>query len=555
MADEQQTPLPQPTANVAPAPELAPTSEPSTMSVNYSDPATYKREGDTADQTVHYGDPTTYGTRQNTPEDVAAYKAEVHKGVRSRFSNFIHEMFTGEQPQTYHIDENGQQVADPKEPLKPGQLFRHILAGALLGGAMGARGKNAGEGAALGLGAVMERADTQEAAARQRAQQGFENKQKMGQMGMEKERLQLEKERSVDQHKITEATLSQYNWGHIIDTHRMQQENKEAADHAEATYNKMQEWLTEHHAKLIPVDGNGQEGGAGVKLLDSYLKDPQKFSPPGYSSLVQKHTNYEGLTWNAEVQGWFGQDGKRVNPQDRTTISIYQVPEKALDDNIHVTGAEMMRLTGEKGLDPKKDISLPVTAWLGAVRLHHEHLTDAAQGDLEALSKNDARKMKGLSQLYVMYDKDLKDIADLFAAGNLGVNPEELQARRRDLMAKKDAVSTQLAAMTSKAYQLPEEKKETEKVKESDLPKPAKKGEEPSIDVAKAFLAVFKDPAIAKQKMKEAGYGGEASPAAPSTASKIVEGVKGAVQQTFGTPTASPGAVTLPGASRSARFQ
>jgi hypothetical protein len=336
MADEQSQALPTPIEGMAPpAPPLAPTSEPSTQTISYSDPTTFKREGDTADQTVHYSDPTTYGTAKNTPADVTAFKSEVQKGVRSKFGNFIHELFTGEKPQTYHTDENGQVVADPQEPRKPGQIFRHILAGALLGASDVFKAAAGGEGHALKD--SIERDQATDEKARQHAQQDLQN------------RLQLKKEKreetaAISQKDLNDALIAQHKITTISTINHISNMAQEALDNHNAFVNTLHQNLATLEAKPLEIPGNGKKGDSGAEALVAYSKNPKFYEKPGFSIMPVYEVDTKGLTWNAEKNGWFDKDNKRADVQALTTVTLYQVPDKSYNTSVEMTGAQVNKL-------------------------------------------------------------------------------------------------------------------------------------------------------------------------------------------------------------------
>jgi len=71
----------------------------------------------------------------------------------------------------YSQDPNTGQMTANTVKQKPGAIFRHILAGAILGGAAGSGGQTFAQGAARGAGAGMQNAERQDELARQRARQ------------------------------------------------------------------------------------------------------------------------------------------------------------------------------------------------------------------------------------------------------------------------------------------------------------------------------------------------------------------------------------------------
>ena len=106
--------------------------------------------------------------------------------------NFWHKAvhaLLGTSPQ-YSVDGSGNTTATPVQN-KPGQLFRSILSGAILGAAAGQEA-HTGSGwssADIGAKASMENQQKQDLMKKQQAQQEFENKQKADESGRQKQLL------------------------------------------------------------------------------------------------------------------------------------------------------------------------------------------------------------------------------------------------------------------------------------------------------------------------------------------------------------------------------
>lgn len=103
----------------------------------------------------------------------------------------------------YRVNDQGQTEAIAT-PTKPGDIFRHILAGAILGGAAGAGSPSLVQGGARGGEAVQERALTMDDRARAQAQQEYQNRLRAG----EEQRAQKGFETEQDYRK---ALIAQTN--------------------------------------------------------------------------------------------------------------------------------------------------------------------------------------------------------------------------------------------------------------------------------------------------------------------------------------------------------
>ena len=84
---------------------------------------------------------------------------------------------------------------------RPGRLFRSLLAGALLGGAMGSEGPRAGSGVGGFLTDVARGGNAVQQQTNQRQQEALQRSQ-------EQQRLSLEEQRAADEHNLHQATTA-----------------------------------------------------------------------------------------------------------------------------------------------------------------------------------------------------------------------------------------------------------------------------------------------------------------------------------------------------------
>ena len=110
----------------------------------------------------------------------------------------------------YRVDDKGNTVAVPVAE-KPGELFRHIVAGAILGGAIGSHDKSFAQGAASGAGAVQQREDQQDQQRRAAAQQDYRNRIEAEQQQREKDKAQREADAAGDEERLRKAQIAHFN--------------------------------------------------------------------------------------------------------------------------------------------------------------------------------------------------------------------------------------------------------------------------------------------------------------------------------------------------------
>ncbi|MCI0421069.1 MAG: hypothetical protein L0312_17890, partial [Acidobacteria bacterium] len=156
--------------------------------------------------------PTTPGIQQPQPAAAAPARQQSWLGKAARA------LFTGENV-NYAYDDAGQLV-ETRTPMKKGQIFRNMLAGALLGGAVGAGDPThtfAG-GAVRGAAGVREKEEQMDLVRRKQAQEAYEMRLKGVQAGregerldLEKQKLELEKKEQKTRETLAQAQTAMYN--------------------------------------------------------------------------------------------------------------------------------------------------------------------------------------------------------------------------------------------------------------------------------------------------------------------------------------------------------
>jgi hypothetical protein len=189
---------------------------------------------------------------------------------------------------SYSVDANGNTV-ETNAPQPPGQLFRSILASALLGGAAGANG-NPAQGFTGGLvrggAASVAQGQQQDLLKRQQAQQQFQNQQKAAQE-------QREAGAAVTQQQLWKAQLAHYGIEDLRTNQLIQGENFDL--HQKEANEGKNQIAAYKAADILPIQENVPEsemtqfyqdhpGASGLKKVPSGVKmtlDP-KTNVPNY---------------------------------------------------------------------------------------------------------------------------------------------------------------------------------------------------------------------------------------------------------------------------------
>jgi len=257
----------------------------------------------------------------------------------------------------YKVDPNSGAVVPVKVQRTPGEFMRSLVAGVLMGAAVGgAAGFQQPQGgflggAAQGGAAVLGDERAWDEQNRERVRQSFKDaqdiQQKQRQMSVEEQRLAEEK----SQHA---ATLEHWNLENLARAHEadyrdredLLQENRQDAD--------IQKWAAENGAYLAPTIKNNGVPGNGPDLMKAMVANPAAFNAPdGMSRLITKHYSFDGLDHDSK-NGWT-EDGKPVDWSKHMTWNVYYVPQTTKGKPISMSAADWSSLYNvkfPKGTDP-----------------------------------------------------------------------------------------------------------------------------------------------------------------------------------------------------------
>jgi hypothetical protein len=307
---------------------------------------------------------------QATPAPAAPSPA-AHADLQHHYSlGKIASTLLGQQ-MDYRVDETGKTVATPIKE-SPGQLFRSILAGALLGGAA-AKGTNSPiAGFVCGGTAGIEANQAQDTQRYNRAQQQFQNQREAARAQRERRGEAREDDRMAQEKLKTTAQIEMWNKEQIMHERDSNLRDAEFNQRVNENSVQMQRWAHEAGGMDAPIPGNNQVGN-GSAMMKLYSQDPNKFAAPkGYDRFITQDHDTTGLTYDKD-KGYVDQDGNPVNLEDRTTWHVSFVPQKP--QPIDINGATLNRLfpkaTGGIA-DPKQTYHMPFEQITGMATQEHE---------------------------------------------------------------------------------------------------------------------------------------------------------------------------------------
>jgi hypothetical protein len=260
----------------------------------------------------------------------------------------------------------GQQHDESGQPIRqrPGDVFRSLLMGAMLGSSMASE-DHAGGGGKIGgfLAGVGRGASAVE-------QQNYKRQQDAQAAAEKKQSMTLEQQKFDEEKVMHAATLEHWNMENLAHGREADYRDREQLDKENLQDENIQKWAAENGGFIAPnIPGNGVPGN-GPDLMKAMIKDPSRFNPPAnMGRLIVKKYDFDSLDHDAK-DGWT-ENGKPVDWSKHLTWSVYYVPSNPSDQNpISMSGADWHRLYGVNfppGSDPTKMYNVKAVAPLISV--------------------------------------------------------------------------------------------------------------------------------------------------------------------------------------------
>jgi hypothetical protein len=338
------------------------------------------------------------------------------KAVRA-LSSAIH----GRQTQ-YTVNPQTGETEETTAPAKPGTVFRNLLLGALVGGAVGSEGHGGFvQGFSRGGAAGAAQAQAQDAQRRQQAQQQFENQLKA-------RHEQSEQSDAEQRRQYYSALIAHQNIltvGLQQQAYRQDQETLEKHNLAAREYEKTLTDAGGVRAKLT-VDGRPKDVVNATDFMAAYVKDPQAIgqAPDGFQRHFVLTNDLSEISYNGEH--WVRDDGSPANMDNHAQIEAIDMPVNNMRTHHLSQGSRLNKLAGEKLFDDDKmyDTSPEADAGLYSMRLKNEGEAARAAHQRELANKSktgtpgefaavETRKQKALAAAEKAYQKGDLDEAGL----------------------------------------------------------------------------------------------------------------------------------------------
>jgi len=287
------------------------------------------------------------------------------------------------QQTTYAPNPQTGQVEETSVPAKPGQFFRNLLAGMLIGGAAGSESGNGGflGGVARGGSAAMQNQQAQDQQKYQRARQAQADT--------------LEQQKADDAHNMHLALLAHTNVQITAAQQQLHNLNDEQLAKKNASAKAYDDFLknTEGAQPVrFPVNGEKLDDMSAPEFMAAYVKDPSILhaSSPDY---VRHFTDVNDATelHYAGAGKWVDDAGEPVRLADSTIIRAYDIPTRSLKTGRMVPGSTILKIRPELAgtIDPDHNYSVTPEAISGLYTLELKDHAEAGRAAAENALANE----------------------------------------------------------------------------------------------------------------------------------------------------------------------
>jgi hypothetical protein len=269
------------------------------------------------------------------------------------------------------------------EPVKqaPGVLFRNLLAGALLGGAIGSEGRANGGSVGSFLSGVSRGGNAV-------AQQAYQRQQDAQAQEQRRQQMSVEQQRAADEHMVHQATAAKIVAETASFHHQQEFHDQDAIDKKNAAAQQYFQTLTDAGGTAAPIAINGKVPSNGVysapELAAAFTKDPSILQAPPNTvrHFIDTH-NASDLEYVAG-KGWVNQSGDPIDLSKSTTVRVIDVPESIYRIRLHPTGKEINAIAGYQLIpkDQEENIfNAPLDSLSGLYAQNLKNLNSEAQAN------------------------------------------------------------------------------------------------------------------------------------------------------------------------------
>jgi hypothetical protein len=223
-------------------------------------------------------------------------------------------------------------------------LFRSILAGAMMGAAAGPGPGGFAGGFGRGAGAVQKNTERKEDIDREQKQRDLENDRQNRAESRDQQRLTMQQQlQNVNIAAMQAETASRQHQTDLQDREYHDRHNAAAS----ALYGTLKA-----AGGVPPVDQALPDSLSAYDLAQQYSKNPSiRTAPTGYFRHFIDKTDASEVTWDGNK--WTHPDGTAADMTDKTSMQVLDVPDEAMVKRRPMSGADLNKMSGTNSWDPK----------------------------------------------------------------------------------------------------------------------------------------------------------------------------------------------------------
>jgi hypothetical protein len=404
-----------------------------------------------------------------------AYHATVDQEAQQQADNNRHSLFgravksivhslNGTQS-SYQANPQTGQVEETTMPGKPGQFFKNLLMGAIIGGAAGSEGTVDKEGKVTGGGGFLGGLNRGGAGVIQARQQQGQDQFKRAQ---EQLKAQMEREKQTSDEQYHAALTAHENIQTAELLHNQHMADETSVRTHNAAVRAYEDTLIASGAKpaQLSINGTLSDTFDGASFQAAYIRDPSiAKAPEGYQRHFLSTTDLSELHY--EGGSWVDDSGNPVNLGKSMSIKVYDSPTSTMRTPVQVSGKTINAARRQKIVDDNKTYSITPEGMSGIYTLgtkeENERARTAATNSRadkanklnQQTSQIEAKRAAAKAKANLTYWSRINNPANIDARDDEASGKKGTASQERDeaLKAADDAYNVEMGALRGTAAQ------------------------------------------------------------------------------------------------------
>jgi hypothetical protein len=344
----------------------------------------------------------------------------------------------------YQANPQTGQIEETTVAATPGQFFKNLLSGMLIGAVAGSErpagvgGNNFVGGLGRGVAANIQNAQQQDQLKYSRAEQELKN--------------QTERERLTSEETMHAAMTAHENLQTAALLHELHAADEKTVQEHNAASRAYQKSLIDSGAvpAKLTIGGEQVDSTDGNSFVAAYSKDPSlTHAPQGYQRHFISTTDLSELHYDGNH--WVDDSGNPVNIGKNISIRAYDLPDSTLKTPRQYTGKEINAARRQKVVDDDKTYTMTPDAFSALYTLGTKDAAeDARTSNQRSLAEQRDRQNKQVAEITAKRNEaTAKANRTYYATINNNPANEENATKERDeaLKAAEDSYQSELSAL------------------------------------------------------------------------------------------------------------